>query len=57
MDALDIFEPAGIRFVSVQHEQNAVHMADGYARHVATLLNLTRFWKRYLKRRFPVAFP
>jgi hypothetical protein len=24
MDALDIFEPAGIRFVSVQHEQNAV---------------------------------
>ena len=32
MDALDIFEPAGIRFVSVQHEQNAVHMADGYAR-------------------------
>ncbi len=32
MDALDIFEPAGIRFVSVQHEQNAVHMADGYSR-------------------------
>ena len=68
MDALDIFEPAGIRFVPVQvcnrtkdvdvwyilfvfiycclnisieldiyfcnfkHEQNAVHMADGYAR-------------------------
>ena len=25
MDALDIFEPAGIRFVSVQHEQNAVN--------------------------------
>lgn len=24
MDALDIFEPAGIRFISVQHEQNAV---------------------------------
>jgi len=24
MDPLDIFEPAGIRFVSVQHEQNAV---------------------------------
>jgi sulfoacetaldehyde acetyltransferase len=24
MDALDIFEPTGIRFVSVQHEQNAV---------------------------------
>ena len=33
MDALDIFEPAGIRFVSVQHEQNAVHMADGYSRY------------------------
>jgi len=32
MDALDIFEPAGIRFLPVQHEQNAVHMADGYAR-------------------------
>ena len=32
MDALDIFPPAGIRFLSVQHEQNAVHMADGYAR-------------------------
>lgn len=32
MDALDIFPPAGIRFISVQHEQNAAHMADGYAR-------------------------
>merc|ERR1719244_2486150 len=32
MDALDIFPAAGIRFVSVAHEQNAVHMADGYAR-------------------------
>eukprot|EP00501_MAST-03F_sp_TOSAG23-6_P002357 GSMAST32.ASY1.ANO1.2462.1 assembled CDS len=32
MDTLDIMEPAGIRFVSVQHEQNAAHMADGYAR-------------------------
>ena len=32
MDALDIFPGAGIRFVSVQHEQNAVHMADGYSR-------------------------
>ena len=32
MDALDIFPAAGVRFVSVQHEQNAVHMADGYAR-------------------------
>lgn len=32
MDALDIFPPAGIRFYSVAHEQNAAHMADGYAR-------------------------
>jgi len=32
MDALDIFPPAGIRFISVAHEQNAAHMADGYAR-------------------------
>lgn len=32
MDSLDIFPSAGIRFVSVQHEQNAAHMADGYAR-------------------------
>lgn len=32
MDALDLFPAAGIRFLSVQHEQNAVHMADGYAR-------------------------
>ena len=32
MDALDLFPDAGIRFVSVQHEQNAAHMADGYAR-------------------------
>lgn len=32
MDALDLFPSAGIRFVSVQHEQNAAHMADGYAR-------------------------
>jgi sulfoacetaldehyde acetyltransferase len=32
MDALDLFPPAGIRFVSVAHEQNAAHMADGYAR-------------------------
>src|SRR4051794_19966643 len=32
MDALDLFEPAGIRFVSVAHEQNAAHMADGYSR-------------------------
>ncbi len=32
MDALDIFEPAGIRFYSVAHEQAAAHMADGYSR-------------------------
>ncbi|GIK96485.1 MAG: sulfoacetaldehyde acetyltransferase [Alphaproteobacteria bacterium] len=32
MDALDLFEPAGIRFVSVAHEQGAAHMADGYSR-------------------------
>jgi sulfoacetaldehyde acetyltransferase len=32
MDALDLFEPAGIRLVTVAHEQNAAHMADGYAR-------------------------
>ena len=32
MDALDLFPTAGVRFISVQHEQNAAHMADGYAR-------------------------
>jgi sulfoacetaldehyde acetyltransferase len=32
MDAMDIFEPAGIRFISVVHEQGAAHMADGFAR-------------------------
>jgi sulfoacetaldehyde acetyltransferase len=32
MDALDLFEPAGIRFISVAHEQGAAHMADGYSR-------------------------
>jgi sulfoacetaldehyde acetyltransferase len=32
MDALDLFPAAGIRFVAVAHEQNAVHMADGWAR-------------------------
>ena len=32
MDAMDIFEPAGIRLISVVHEQGAAHMADGYAR-------------------------
>ena len=31
MDALDLFEPAGIRFISVAHEQGAGHMADGYS--------------------------
>src|SRR4051812_14359238 len=32
MDALDLFPQAGIRFISVAHEQGAGHMADGYAR-------------------------
>ncbi|CAN5860916.1 sulfoacetaldehyde acetyltransferase [soil metagenome] len=32
MDALDLFPAAGIDFVSVAHEQNAVHLADGLAR-------------------------
>lgn len=32
MDAHDLFPAAGIRFVSVAHEQNAAHMADGYSR-------------------------
>ncbi|MBI3047953.1 MAG: sulfoacetaldehyde acetyltransferase, partial [Acidobacteria bacterium] len=32
MDALDLFPTAGIRFISVAHEQNAAHMADGYSR-------------------------
>jgi len=32
MDALDLFPEAGIRFLAVQHEQNAAHMADGYSR-------------------------
>ena len=32
MDAHDLFPAAGIRFVSVSHEQNAAHMADGYSR-------------------------
>lgn len=32
MDAMDIFEPAGIRFIPVVHEQGGAHMADGYAR-------------------------
>ena len=32
MDALDLFPAAGIRFVSVAHEQGGGHMADGYSR-------------------------
>jgi len=32
MDALDLFPTAGIRFLPVAHEQNAAHLADGYAR-------------------------
>jgi sulfoacetaldehyde acetyltransferase len=32
MDALDLFPAAGIRFLPVAHEQNAVHMADGWGR-------------------------
>ena len=32
MDALDLFPDAGIRFVSVAHEQAATHAADGLAR-------------------------
>ncbi len=32
MDAMDIFEPGGIRFISVVHEQGAAHMADGFSR-------------------------
>ncbi|MCB1858245.1 MAG: sulfoacetaldehyde acetyltransferase [Gammaproteobacteria bacterium] len=32
MDAMDIFQPAGIRLIPVVHEQGAAHMADGYSR-------------------------
>ena len=32
MDAMDIFEPAGIRLIPVVHEQGSAHMADGYSR-------------------------
>ena len=32
LDAMDIFEPAGIRFIPVVHEQGAAHMADGFSR-------------------------
>jgi len=31
IDPLDLFPAAGITFVDVQHEQNAVHMAEAYA--------------------------
>ncbi|MFC7157197.1 sulfoacetaldehyde acetyltransferase [Halomarina halobia] len=31
MDFLDIMPNAGIRYLPVRHEQNAAHMADGYA--------------------------
>lgn len=34
MDALDIFEPADIRFISVQHEQNAVRLYEHSGRTV-----------------------
>lgn len=32
IDPLDLFQAAGIEFIDVQHEQNAVHMADAYAK-------------------------
>lgn len=32
IDPLDLFPAAGIEFVDVQHEQNAVHIADAYSR-------------------------
>lgn len=32
MDPLDLFPTAGLRFVSVRHEQNAALMAEGFAR-------------------------
>ena len=32
MDAMDIFAPAGIRFIPVVHEQGSAHMAYGYSR-------------------------
>jgi sulfoacetaldehyde acetyltransferase len=31
VDLADLFPPADIDFISVRHEQNEVHMADGYA--------------------------
>src|SRR6266550_3898423 len=42
MDALDLFPPAGIRFISVAHEQGGGHMADGYARGVGQAWRLHR---------------
>src|SRR5687768_8736768 len=32
VETLDLFPGAGIRLINVAHEQNAAHMADGYAR-------------------------
>lgn len=32
MDAMDLFQTAGIRFIPTVHEQGAGHMADGYSR-------------------------
>lgn len=32
MDQLDLFPAAGLRFISVRHEQNATLMAEGHAR-------------------------
>lgn len=32
MDLLDLFPAAGIRFISVRHEQSAAHMMDAYSR-------------------------
>ena len=32
MDALELFLGAGIRSINAAHEENAAHMADGYAR-------------------------
>eukprot|EP00040_Diaphanoeca_grandis_P039254 m.258537 g.258537 ORF g.258537 m.258537 type:complete len:641 (+) comp36741_c0_seq1:204-2126(+) len=32
IDPLDLFPAAGIEFIDVQHEQNAVHMADAYSK-------------------------
>lgn len=32
MDMLDLFPTAGIKFISVRHEQSAAHMEDAYAR-------------------------